>query len=175
MPIQPLSDSDIRAIGSSLVLNDARSVIKELIDNALDAHANAVSIEISADTVDVIQVRDNGSGIGDQDRHLLCKRGCTSKIRTIQDLENLGGSSLGFRGEALASVAALSDTVVVTTRIDGELVGSVSKFGQTGQLLRQDLDSLVSSNHYSSSLVLLQHPIPSVPLSEFKSISKPFP
>ena len=141
MPILPLSTSDVRALGSSLVLNDARSVIKELIDNALDAHANTISIEVSANTVDVIQVKDNGSGVGVDDRNLLCKRGCTSKIRTIQDLENLGGSSLGFRGEALASVAGLSKTVLVTTRIDGELVGSASKFGPDGQLLRQGLSS----------------------------------
>lgn len=136
MPIQSLSDSDIRALGSSLVLNDARSVIKELIDNALDAHADTIFIEISANTIDVIQVRDNGSGIGVEDRNLLCKRGCTSKIRTIQDLENLGGSSLGFRGEALASVAGLSNCVVVTTRIDGELVGSASTFDRKGERLR---------------------------------------
>jgi DNA mismatch repair ATPase MutL len=141
MPIQPLSDSDISAIGSSLVLNDARSVIKELIDNALDAQANIISIEISANTVDVIQVKDNGLGISGEDRQLLCKRGCTSKIRTIEDLEKLGGSSLGFRGEALASVAGLSSTVVVTTKTDGELVGSASNFGHDGQLLRQDLDN----------------------------------
>lgn len=136
MPIQSLSESDIRAIGSSLVLNDARSVIKELVDNALDAHADTISIEISADTVDIIQVKDSGSGIGAVDRDLLCKRGCTSKIRTVQDLVNLGGSSLGFRGEALASVAGLSHAVLVTTRIDGDLVGSTSKFGQDGRLLR---------------------------------------
>jgi hypothetical protein len=141
MPIQPLSESDISAIGSSLVLNDARSVIKELIDNALDAQANTISIEISANTVDVIQVKDNGLGISGEDRQLLCKRGCTSKIRTIEDLERLGGSSLGFRGEALASVAGLSSTVVVTTKTDGELVGSASNFGHDGQLLRQDLDN----------------------------------
>ena len=141
MPIQPLSDSDIRAIHSSLVLNDARSVIKELVDNALDARANTISIEISANTVDIIQVKDNGSGIADEDRHVLCKKGCTSKIRTIQDLEKLGGSSLGFRGEALASIAELSNAVLVTTRIDGELAGSTSKFGRDGQLLRQGLDS----------------------------------
>lgn len=141
MPIQPLSVSDIRALGSSLVLNDARSVIKELVDNALDAYANNISIEISANTVDVIQVKDNGSGIGAEDRNLLCKRGCTSKIRTIQDLENLGGSFLGFRGEALASLVGLSSAVLVTTRTDGEPAGSVSKFGLDGQLLRQGLSS----------------------------------
>ncbi len=175
MSIQPLSDSDVRAIGSSLVLNDARSVIKELIDNALDAHANTISIDISANTVDVIQVKDNGSGIGAGERGLLCKRGCTSKIRKIQDLETLGGSSFGFRGEALASVAGLSNAVVVTTRIDGELVGSTSTFGQNGLLLRQGLGFRCRNDgptHFS--VAHRQHRIPSEPLSESKTFSKPY-
>jgi DNA mismatch repair ATPase MutL len=173
MHIQPLSDSAIRALGSSLVLNDARSVIKELIDNALDAHANTVSIEVSANTVDIIQVKDNGSGIGGDDRNLLCKRGCTSKIRTIQDLENLGGSSLGFRGEALASVAGLSNAVLVTTRIDGELVGFASKFGPDGHLLRQDLGTGRENLQTHCSAAPHQPHIPSEPLLEFRTSSKP--
>jgi DNA mismatch repair ATPase MutL len=64
----------------------------------------------------------------------LCKRGYTSKIRTIEDLASLGGSSLGFRGEALASVAELSASVTVTTRIQGETVGTALKIGHNGVL-----------------------------------------
>ena len=136
MPIVLLPDSTVRALGSSLVLNDACSVVKELIDNALDAHATIITIEISANTLDIIQVRDNGSGIGIEDRQLVCRRGCTSKIRTLGDLEQLGGSSLGFRGEALASVVALSDTCSVTTRVDGEAVGTTLKYDREGALIR---------------------------------------
>ena len=76
-------------------------------------------LSFPANTLDVIQVRDNGSGIGVEDRLLLCKRGCTSKIRSIEDLAHLGGTFFGFRGEALASVAELSSTATVTTRIEG--------------------------------------------------------
>ena len=136
MPIARLPESTTRAIGSSLVLNDASSVVKELLDNALDAFATAIAIEISVDTLDVIQVKDNGTGIGVEDRQLVCKRGCTSKIRTMEDLGRLGGSSLGFRGEALASVAELSEAVVVTTRLDGEYAGTAMKFARGGALLR---------------------------------------
>ena len=136
MPIAPLPESTTRAIGSTLVLSDACSVVKELVDNALDALATSITIEISVDTLDVIQVRDNGYGIGIEDRQLVCKRGCTSKIRTMEDLERLGGSCLGFRGEALASVAELSEAVIVTTRVDGEYVGTAVKFGRDGALLR---------------------------------------
>jgi DNA mismatch repair ATPase MutL len=134
MPIVPLPDSTVRAIGSSLVLNDACSVVKELVDNALDAIATSVTVEISLDALDIIQVKDNGHGIGVEDRQLVCKRGCTSKIRTFEDLDKLGGSFLGFRGEALASVAELSEAVTLTTRVDGEVVGTTLKFGRDGSL-----------------------------------------
>lgn len=169
MPIQALSESDIRALGSPLVLHDARSVIKELIENALDSNADTISVEISANTIDIIQVRDNGSGIGAEDRDLLCRRGCTSKIRTIQDLENLGGSSLGFRGEALASIAELSNGIAVTTRTDGEPVALTVKFGANGQPIRQDLSDPCQNVHTHFSAAPHQHLIQSEPPSGFKT------
>jgi DNA mismatch repair ATPase MutL len=136
MPITVLPKDTSRAITSSLALNDAVSVVKELIDNALDARANAISIEISSNTLDTIQVKDNGTGVGVEDRQLLCKRGCTSKIRSLEDLASLGGTFLGFRGEALASVTELSRSVTITSRVDGEIVGSALKYGPEGKLLR---------------------------------------
>ena len=136
MPIAALSENAARAICSSLVLDDAISVIKELIDNALDSHATNIVIEISANTLDIIQVKDNGAGIGIEDRQLLCKRGFTSKIRTLEDLAQLGGTFLGFRGEALASIAELSESIAFTTRVDGETVGTKMKFDSKGKLTR---------------------------------------
>ena len=136
MPIAALSEDTVCAITSSLVLNDAISAVKELIDNALDSRATNITIEISANTLDIIQVKDNGSGIGLEDRQLLCKRGHTSKIRTLEDLNELGGTSLGFRGEALASVAELSESLIFTTRVEGEPVGTLLKFDAKGKLIR---------------------------------------
>lgn len=136
MTIAALPRETARKVTSTLALNDAVSVVKELIDNALDACADAISIEVSANTLDLIQVKDNGFGIGVEDRQLLCKKGCTSKIRSIDDLAALGGSFLGFRGEALASVAEISNSVTITTRVEGEVVGSLLKFGPDGKLLR---------------------------------------
>lgn len=133
--IAALSEGATRAITSTLVLSDAVSVTKELIDNALDSRATNIVIEISANTLDTIQLKDNGTGIGVEDRQLLCKRGYTSKIRTFEDLTQLGGSFLGFRGEALASIAALSQSVQVTTRVDGEVVGTQLKFDAAGKLV----------------------------------------
>ena len=136
MPITALPQDTARAITATLVLNDATSVVKELIDNALDAKASSVTVEASPNTLDVIQVKDNGFGIGVEDRQLLCKQGCTSKIRNLEDLASLGGTFLGFRGEALASVAELSTSVTLTTRVEGEVVGTALKFGPDGKLQR---------------------------------------
>lgn len=134
MPIEVLPETTSRALGSSLVLNDAEAVVKELVDNALDARATAISIEVSNNSLDIIQVKDNGTGIGVQDRQLLCKRGYTSKIRSLEDLTRLGGSFLGFRGEALASIKELSSAVTVTTRVEGEIVGTSLKYAASGML-----------------------------------------
>lgn len=136
MPIAALSETAARAICSSLALNDSASVIKELVDNALDSNATSITIEISANTLDTIQVKDNGGGIGIEDRQLLCKRGYTSKIRSFEDLAQLGGKYLGFRGEALASIAELSDNLTVTTRVDGETAATFLKFDSKGKLIR---------------------------------------
>lgn len=136
MPIAPLSDSASRAICSSLTLNDSVSVVKELIDNSLDSTARNIVVELSHNAVDVIQVKDDGVGIGVEDRKLLCKRGYTSKITTLEDLNELGGSSLGFRGEALASIAELSEAIVFTTRVEGETVGTLLRFDCAGSLTR---------------------------------------
>lgn len=133
MHIAALPPNAVRAIGSTQALTDAASLVKELIDNALDARASAIFVEISTNTLDVIQVKDNGHGIGPDDRDMVCRRYCTSKIRELDDLENIGGSSLGFRGEALASAAEMSGSVIVTTRVEGEAVAVTSKFGRQGE------------------------------------------
>ena len=136
MPIHVLPEDTVRTIGSSQVLTDSASVVKELIDNALDARASAISIEISENALDVIQVKDNGYGIASEDRALVCKRHCTSKITSFDDIAIIGGSSLGFRGEALASAAEMSGSLIVTTRIEGEATAMSLKIGRQGQVTR---------------------------------------
>ncbi|KAJ5844916.1 hypothetical protein N7534_008585 [Penicillium rubens] len=134
MPIEALPQKTIRAIGSTSVISDPYSVVKELIDNALDASTTSLQIEISQNTLDVIQLKDSGHGISPEDQQYVCKRAFTSKIQTLDDLKNVGGSSLGFRGEALASVAGLSGVLAVTTRVKSEVAGRCSKYGRNGEL-----------------------------------------
>lgn len=109
---------------------------KELIDNSLDASATSISVEISSNALDIIQVKDNGYGVPPGDRELLCKANFTSKIRTLEDLRNIGGKTLGFRGAALAGIAEMSGGLLVTTKVDGEVVAAAMKYGRTGELMR---------------------------------------
>lgn len=134
MPIEALPQATIRAIGSSSVISDPCSVVKELLDNALDASASSLVVELSTNTVDVIQVKDNGVGISADDYSGVCQHACTSKIQTIEDLQNIGGSSFGFRGEALASVAELSGGITITTRTSVDVIGSCIKYSRNGEI-----------------------------------------
>jgi DNA mismatch repair protein MutL len=132
--IKPLPPSTVHRLGSSQVLVDSRSVVKELIDNAIDARATFISIDISSNTLDVIQVTDNGHGIIPEDRATVCRRYNTSKISDFSDLVELGGTSLGFRGEALHSLANLSGGLTVTTKVDGEIAAVKLIIARTGEV-----------------------------------------
>ncbi|KAJ6006792.1 DNA mismatch repair protein C-terminal [Penicillium sp. IBT 35674x] len=134
MPIEALPPATARAIGSTSVISDACSVVKELIDNSLDAGSSSILIEISSNTVDLIQLKDNGHGIPAEDHPYVCRHTYTSKIQTLDDLKNVGGTSFGFRGEALASVADMSGGITITTRIASEVTGSCLKYERDGQL-----------------------------------------
>lgn len=135
MPITALPPTTARAIGSTSAITDPCSVVKELVDNALDAGSTSLVVEISQNALDVIQVKDNGYGIPSEDHQFVCKHAFTSKIQTIDDLRMIGGTSLGFRGEALASVADTSGGVTITTRIEKEIAGSCLKYGRDGELI----------------------------------------
>jgi DNA mismatch repair protein MutL len=132
--IAALPASTTRQLGSGQVLVDPSSVVKELIDNALDARAKSIFVDVSLNTIDSIQVKDDGHGIASEDRALACRRYCTSKIRDIHDLKEVGGKWLGFRGEALASLAGMSQILLVTTRVEGEPVAVMLKYGKDGEL-----------------------------------------
>ncbi|KAL8764817.1 MAG: hypothetical protein Q9209_007861 [Squamulea sp. 1 TL-2023] len=161
MTIAALPSQTVRAIGSTQALTDSASVVKELVDNALDAQATSIGIEISTNTLDVIQVKDNGHGIDPIDRPLACKRYCTSKIRDLEDLAKIGGASLGFRGEALASAVELSGAVTLTTRIMGEATAVNLKVSQNGEVANEDrvshgVGTTVRINNFLKSIPVRQ-------------------
>ncbi|KAI4701223.1 hypothetical protein J4E81_002963 [Alternaria sp. BMP 2799] len=139
--IAALPPTTTRQIGSGQVLVDPSSVVKELIDNALDARAKSIFVDITANTVDSIQVKDDGHGIPAEDRPLVCRRYCTSKIRDFHDLREVGGKWLGFRGEALSSMAEMSGSLYVTTRVEGEPVAVKLRYDRNGELASTEHDS----------------------------------
>jgi DNA mismatch repair protein MutL len=149
--IHALPPSTVKQIGSSQPLADPSSVVKELIDNALDARATAIFVEMSANAIDSIQVRDNGHGIPPDDRELVCRRYCTSKIREFEDLKEIGGKWLGFRGEAMASMVEMSGSLSITTRVDGEAVAVSLKIARAGEVAELDAPTFLSEQ----SLTLL--------------------
>lgn len=115
MSIKALPADACRLLGSTTVIATPVSLVKELVDNAIDADATAIDVIVSPNTVDKIEVRDNGHGVSPADFDALGRRGHTSKIRCFEDLKTVGGTSLGFRGEGLASANTLG-YVAITTR-----------------------------------------------------------
>jgi DNA mismatch repair protein MutL len=112
MPIAILDDATIGKISAGEVIERPASVVKELVENALDAHARSIVVDIAAGGKELIRVRDDGDGIAPDDLISAVERHTTSKLRSFEDLKQL--TSFGFRGEALASVAAVADLRILT-------------------------------------------------------------
>lgn len=113
MPIiKILPENLINQIAAGEVVERHSSVVKELVENSIDAGADKITIEINDKNEDVIIITDNGTGMTFDDAKLALERHATSKISTLNDLENI--NTMGFRGEAVASIASVSHIIIKT-------------------------------------------------------------
>ncbi len=119
--IQILSEDTVNQIAAGEVIERPASVVKELMENSLDADADEIEVKVEEGGKKKIEVKDNGKGMTREEVKLAFKKHATSKIEDIEDLDDL--SSLGFRGEALPSIAAVSK-VTVLTKTEDQLEGT---------------------------------------------------
>jgi DNA mismatch repair protein MutL len=134
MPIKVLESDIVAKIAAGEVIERPVSVVKELVENSLDAGATQITVEAQAGGVEQIKVSDNGTGIPVSELEIAFHRYATSKIDDLSDLEKI--TSLGFRGEALPSIATVTE-VEIFTRTSSEVVGSYLRL-RKGEVIRRE-------------------------------------
>ena len=139
--IHLLDELTINKIAAGEVIERPASVVKEMVENSIDANATNITVEIKNGGISYIKIIDNGKGIAQDDLEMAFERHATSKIRSAEDLDSV--SSMGFRGEALASIASIANVELVSKTAEqqtgykiviegGEILNKQETGSQTG-------------------------------------------
>ena len=132
--IKLLDEQTISKIAAGEIIENSASIVKELVENSIDAGADDILIELRGESTNYIKVSDNGSGFSEDDLELAFFRHSTSKLQVIEDLEKI--RTLGFRGEALASISNISKIKLMTKR-EEDLAGN-SLIIENGKILKKN-------------------------------------
>ncbi|OLS03966.1 DNA mismatch repair endonuclease MutL [Tissierella creatinophila] len=132
--IKILDESTIQQIAAGEVIERPSSIVKELIENSIDAGSDNIIIEIQDGGKSYIRVTDNGEGMNKEDIELAFKRHSTSKLQTVEDIYNV--LSLGFRGEALASISSVSDVEVLSKTKNSDI--GIQAFVKNGHVVESN-------------------------------------
>uniref|UniRef100_A0A3Q4I489 PMS1 homolog 1, mismatch repair system component n=1 Tax=Neolamprologus brichardi TaxID=32507 RepID=A0A3Q4I489_NEOBR len=164
--MKQLPPDTVRLLSSSQVITSVVNVVKELIENSLDAGASSIDVKLENFGLDRIEVRDNGQGIKAVDTPVMAVRHFTSKICRHEDLEHL--ETYGFRGEALGSICAVAE-VAVTTKTEEDEISTQYTMDLTGKIVSQKPSHLGQGTAQTADFSLMQ------PLGVRLSLQMTFP
>ncbi len=151
--IRVMDDTLANKIAAGEVVERVVSIVKELVENAIDAGANKIDIEIQNGGISYIRITDNGKGIAPDDMEIAFERHVTSKIRSSDDLQNI--LTMGFRGEALASVASISRVEMTSRQKDSSEGYKIVLEG--GNVLEKGEVRLPRGNYHCCTESILQY------------------
>lgn len=129
-----LDELTVNQIAAGEVIEKPMNVVKELVENSIDAGATKITIEIKNGGKKLIKIIDNGKGIPAEDLDIAIERHSTSKIRNINDLEKV--YTMGFRGEALASIASISRITITSKTQNEDIASQIIAQGRTNNIKR---------------------------------------
>lgn len=153
--IKLLDEQTISKIAAGEIIENSASIVKELVENSIDAGADDILIELRGESTNYIKVSDNGSGFSEDDLELAFLRHSTSKLQVIEDLEKI--RTLGFRGEALASISNISKIKLMTKR-EEDLAGN-SLIIENGKNLKKNKVGMPKGTTFIISDVFYNTPV----------------